>query len=288
MKIQRFEGCPHKSDSFITGVGLTVFKDPARGIPRDHRVEVNVVNEYNVNVGCGHHWKKNADSNCLGMGSLELVIDGVKVVMTRDHKFNDGSGSVTAFNTIPSCSRRWFDFERTPKIALGEAALGLDMDESGPSSAMRGRISRRLSRGDREAARNEAILDVLASNKENMVNRGQCDQWIEERKSKNDLFEQGGRWSTIVIKTKKLSLHIEYKQEDQRCKAHSLDVWVSHVEPDVYDEEWFGVLGETKGLKAGTAPGAFNRNDVLKHPDDEAYEVVSPFSVNCRGGCIPR
>jgi hypothetical protein len=75
MKTQKFDGCPVGSGTFLTGVGLTVF-----GTTKKHQVEINVVNPYTVNAGCGNEANKANDYGCLGAGSLELVIDGHKVV----------------------------------------------------------------------------------------------------------------------------------------------------------------------------------------------------------------
>ena len=94
MKIQEYETCPSDSNNFVSGIGLTFKKGWKK-----QRIEVNVVNSYNVNVGCG------ADSvaHCLGAGSLELVIDGVKHIVGGDYTFKDGTGRIVVFNTFHQC-----------------------------------------------------------------------------------------------------------------------------------------------------------------------------------------
>jgi hypothetical protein len=61
-------------DSFVSGV-LNFFTAGRKA----RRIEVHVANPYNVNVGCGE-----GTTNCLGAGSLELIIDGVKHVVGGD------------------------------------------------------------------------------------------------------------------------------------------------------------------------------------------------------------
>ena len=111
-----------------------------------------------------------------------------------------------------------------------------------------------------------------------MVDKDSCDRWIAERQEMNDIFCQPGEWSTIVFKTDTISFHIEYKQEHKRCSAHTIDVWISGVSPDVYSEDWDGLIGETKDPKR-----TGSREEILKFPNDDSYMVTSPFSTECDG-----
>jgi hypothetical protein len=89
-RTQIYEKCPADSNNFISGVGISIM---------NQKVEVNVVNPYDIDVGCG----KDMNQNCLGAGSLELIIDGMKHVVGGDYSFNDGSGRIIAFNTYHQC-----------------------------------------------------------------------------------------------------------------------------------------------------------------------------------------
>ena len=264
MKTQKFDGCPAGSDTFLTGVGLTVFGT------KKHQVEINVVNPYTVNTGCGNDANKANDYGCLGAGSLELVIDGHKVVQSVDMPFDDNTGRVIAFNTIAKCSRRWFDFDITPRedrgLRHGNSGRALDV---------------MLGAG---------IFDVLGSTKDTAVDKDGCSAWTAERKERNDILKQTGTFSTIVIKTEKISFHVEYHQEWERCNAHSLDIWISEVKPDVVEEQWEGVIGETKDLGYDNKKGEkryMSREQALHFKNDEDYEVVSPYSTSCKA-CVPR
>ena len=258
MKINEYDNCPADSNKFVSGVGFTLFKkNPLTGsrVPA-HQIAVNVVNEWGTSTGCGTE-----ATNCLGNGSLELVIDGSKYVYPGDYQLKDGTGRVVAFNTFYECSRKWYDFDITPV-------------EENPKSS---RSLRRLSTFP-------GVFDVVRDLENTMVNKDVCDEWIAERQAKNDLFHQAGAWSTIIVKTEDISFHIEYKQETKRCDAHTVDVWISSVSPDLYDEEWEGVIGETKD--PANHPGEkVERSEFLKFPKDEQYEVVSPFAHKC-DGCI--
>ena len=264
MKIQKFDGCPLGSDTFLTGVGLTVFGT------NKHQVEINVVNPYSVNAGCGNEAVKANDYGCLGAGSLELVIDGHKVVQSVDVPFDDNSGRVIAFNTIGKCSRRWFDFDITPREdrSLRHVNSGRKLD------VMLG----------------AGIFDVLGKTKDTAVDKDGCSAWTEQRKERNDILKQTGTFSTIVIKTEKISFHVEYHQEWERCSAHSLDIWISEVKPDVVEEQWEGVIGETKDLGYDNKKGEkryMSRETALQFSNDEDYEVLSPYSTSCKA-CVPR
>ena len=236
-------------------MGFTVFKETkSGGRTPAHKIAVNVVNEFGVQTGCGME-----ATNCLGNGSLELVIDDKKYLYPGDYHFKDGTGRVVAFNTFYECSRKWYDFDMTP---------------ARDTSVLRGR--RRLSNDY------PGVYDVVHGLGDTMINKDVCDQWLTERKEKNDLFHQAGAWSTIIVKTDHISFHVEYKQETKRCDAHTVDVWISSVSPDLYDEDWEGVIGETKD-PANHGDEKVDRSEFLKYPEDEAYEVRSPFSTKCKG-----
>jgi hypothetical protein len=266
MKTQKFDECPVGSDTFLTGVGLTVF-----GTTKKHQVEINVVNPYTVNTGCGNEANKANDYGCLGAGSLELVIDGHKVVQSVDMPFDDNTGRVIAFNTIGMCSRRWFDFDITP---VKERGLRHGKKSGRALDVMQG----------------AGIFDVLGSTKDTAVDKDRCSAWTAERKERNDILKQTGTFSTIIIKTEKISFHVEYHQEWERCSAHSLDIWISDVKPDVVEEQWEGVIGETKDLGYDNQKGErryMSREQALQFKNDEDYEVVSPYSTSCKA-CVPR
>lgn len=200
------------------------------------------------------------------------MIDGHNIVESVDHYFEDGSGRVIAFNTISKCSRRWFDFDLTPADEVKTSVLAKE---------------RRSLRGDENIVANDnnSAISVLEKTKETMIDPEGCSEWIKDRRENGDFFKQTGTWSTIIVKTEIVSFHIEYKQEQERCSAHSLDMWISSVDPGVAQEQWEGVIGETKAKDHAPAfdHTRMERNNVLKFDEDEAYEVTSPFSINCKG-----
>ena len=255
MRVQKYDDCPAGSDKFLSGVGFTMRDrdDPSQHF---HRILINVVNPYAVETGCG-----TGATNCLGGGSLEILIDGKKLVYPGDYRFQDGTGRVIAFNTYFQCARKWYDFDSSP--VGGDSGVG--------SVRSSRRTQRRLDRFP-------GVFDEVKQLEKTMVDSDACDVWIQDRQANNDLFKQAGEWSTIIVKTDSISFHVEYKQEHTRCSAHTIDVWISSVSPELYDENWDGVIGETKDpTKVGP------RNEILKFDDDKAYEVVSPFSSQCEG-----
>jgi hypothetical protein len=85
-------------------------------------------------------------------------------------------------------------------------------------------------------------------------------------------------YSTIIVKTDSVTFHIDYKQENGHCNAHSLDVWMANVSPSVLLENWEGVIGETKE-ETDEKKDKYDRKQVLKYADDSAYEVNSPLAA---------
>jgi len=251
MKVSQFEGCPTGSDAFCSGAAFTFFDSEKR---KTRMIEINVVNEHHVDIGCGA-----AAKSCLGDGSLEILIDGKKINSGGDFTFEDGTGRVLAFNTFYQCSRKWFDFDITP-------------------------VSRFLRHRSLATAPLPGVFDVVSDLQDTMVNKEVCNKWVEERKLLGDLFEQAGSWSTVIVKTDDVQFHIEYKQENERCNAHSLDVWISKVSATMLDEPWEGIIGETK-TPSNEKKDSYGRDEILKFVDDAAYEVQNPFSSHCKG-CI--
>lgn len=248
MRVHKFDTCPLKSDTFTTGVGFSFF-DKQRKAYR--QIEISVVNERNVDVGCA------AQETCLGAGSLEMIIDGVK--HTAPGNFNrDEKTQILAFNTFHQCSRKWFDFDIVQ-----------------PEATQSTRSGRRLAK---PAA--PGVFETIGNIKDTMIDKEECEKWLNDRRSFQDLFKQHGHYTTILIKTEDISFHVEYKQENERCNAHSLDVWMSSVSPALYEQKWEGIIGETKDETQGDK---YSRLEVLKHANDEDYEVEQPFSTKCKG-----
>jgi hypothetical protein len=259
MGLETYKGCPKHADNFVAGVGFTFFDKKGKA---DKRVKVKVLNPHGgVNVGCG-----GGSANCLGFGSLEIEIDGVAHVTGGDYEFMDGGGRIVAFNTFYECSRKWYDF-----------------DTNNLSSS-----SRRLENDKPD------VFDVLGSLKPTMVDPEVCQKWMTDRHDQGNLFDQPGRWSTVIIETPDITFHLEYKQQNEVCDAHTIDVWISSVSLNFLAEHWEGVIGETK-LDSQTAGSAgtrsmkkeISRAEALKYPRDDAYEVRSPFSTKCKG-CAKR
>jgi len=242
--------CPSFSDNFISGVGFAFYD--AKG-EAQRKIEINVANPYEVNTGCG----VDGINSCLGGGSLEIVLDGVKLVTGGDYKFHDGSGRILAFNTFHDCSRKWYDFDVTKSIA-NERRLGSISPD---------------------------VFKIIGSLKDTMIKKNSCMQWLNLRQTYGDLFDQAGHYTTILVQTDSINLHIEYKQEHERCHAHSIDVWISKVSTALLDQTWEGIIGETKDPKyiVSDKKKTLDRINALKHATDEAYEVNSPFSNSCEG-----
>ena len=158
-------------------------------------------------------------------------------------------------------SRKWYDFDVRPPLEL-DAEL---------------RDGRRLDQPN--------VFEVIDGLKKTMIDPLNCEMWINDRKQYNDLFQQPGLSSTILIETKDVTLHLEYRQENERCDAHNIDVWISSVSPNLLDQPWEGIIGETKSntILPSTPQVMMDRTNVLKFHRDKDYEVSSPFASKCKG-----
>jgi hypothetical protein len=106
MRLHSYDNCPKNANNFVSGFGLTLFKNrkPCK------RIDVNVINPYGIfplEASCGVLGK----SHCLGAGSLEISIDEKRYVVSGDYRFDDAPGRVLVFNTDFNCKQRWHAFK---------------------------------------------------------------------------------------------------------------------------------------------------------------------------------
>jgi hypothetical protein len=278
MRLQSYEKCPKYGNNFVSGFGLTLYKNRKP----TNRIDVNVINPYGVfplDSSCGDLKQK----HCLASGSLEVSIDQKRYVVGGDYRFVDGSGRVMVFNTNYNCKRRW----QTSNAGMQSETSGPSNEESSINSQNKDVLSSSRRLGDLNE--NADALAYLESMGGSMINENACKEWIEERRKWNDLFDQPGRHATIVIQTESISLHLEYKQQYQPCTAHSIDAWIISISPSLLDEPWEGVLGETKDLSYTSRQKEQEITDraVLKFSKDKAYEATAPNSFRCKA-CITK
>mmetsp|Transcript_24180 Transcript_24180/g.36776 ORF Transcript_24180/g.36776 Transcript_24180/m.36776 type:complete len:268 (-) Transcript_24180:2-805(-) len=139
-------------------------------------------------------------------------------------------------------------------------------------------------------------LELLLENKKltmvDIINPVECNEWIGKREQYGDLFDQRGLWSTVYIETPDVDFHIELRQSNPNnsnrpCKFQSLDVWMTRVSPKLQQEDWYGILGETKIPKLNEQTGEpilRDRYHILSSPRDEDYEVEGPYGTEFVAG----
>lgn len=78
MRVTEFEGCPsHRNAVSSAAAAAYTYFDSKKQATR--KVEINVVNKYNVDVGC------TLDApHCLGVGALEIILDRVKITQREE------------------------------------------------------------------------------------------------------------------------------------------------------------------------------------------------------------
>jgi len=258
MKFKKFDTCPEGDDMFVSSLAYSF------GDSEDNKEsKILIVTTPQAIPQC-----KKDGNVCLGHGTLHISFDGGETFASNPADYNFALGSrLVAHNTYAACSRKWFDYD------LSEAAAAKAKDKH-----LRGE-------GDedtRELKNTESkktSLQYLTEKKRSMINPTECEHWIQERFEQNDLFLQGGEWSTIHIETPTVSLHIEYRRDnsqrevDGQCNFQSLDSWMTNVSPSLHNDVWNGILGETR---TGDETDK-DRLKILRGKKDADYEVDGPF-----------
>mmetsp|Transcript_13318 Transcript_13318/g.19208 ORF Transcript_13318/g.19208 Transcript_13318/m.19208 type:complete len:594 (-) Transcript_13318:126-1907(-) len=250
LRFKEFETCPKGENMFVTGTTISLnhlsglpFKKPEVA----HTISIMVNDEDKFFPGC-------QSGVCLGDGSLKISVDGnTDITSPGDYKIGNDGVRVIAHNTLSACSRKWYDFV--------EHDMGVSEDE-------RGRLLEKMT-----------PLEFLNGDKGDMLDPKKCTSWMKDRARDDDLFSQEGGWSTIHIKTPTISFHVEYRQNRETCNSHNIDAWISEISPVLLDEEWQGVLGETREEKfyPDGKLVTSERSYLLSAKDDKDYEVDGPF-----------
>mmetsp|Transcript_13363 Transcript_13363/g.19281 ORF Transcript_13363/g.19281 Transcript_13363/m.19281 type:complete len:1055 (+) Transcript_13363:113-3277(+) len=257
MKFHRFSSCPEEEDMFVTGAGISyysqrhitsMFDNSARTLM--HSFLARVKDENLFYPGCG-------PEVCLGEGSLVLLMDDMIIDTPGEYFSNGGDMRIVTYNIPGACARKWLDYVPPEK-----------------------RANRKLSQ--------KPPFDFLWDGMDGVVNPQECSEWLQLRERNGDLFVQPGGWSTIHIETPLVSFHIEYRQNaivDQElggCDFHSIDSWMTEVSPAFQDQEWQGILGDTRNPVFDTNGRQVisDRNELLRGKLDSDYEVDGPFGTD--------
>jgi len=255
LRFGKFDSCPKKENMFVTGTAITIFRQETFDKNNIvHSIVVEVVDEDTLPIDC-------QSEVCLGNGTLKISIDGNDIMQPGDYPLANVGGRVVAYNTYAACSRKWYDYEKVS-----------DTVDAIFSTA-------------RELGSEKVPVDYVIESRGEMVDAAQCEGWLNDRIVKNDLFDQGGYWSTVHIRTPLISFHVEYRQggngKDMSCDFNSLDAWITDASDKITGQEWKGVLGETRYPKfyADGKKITSDRDMLLVGKEDEDYEVDGPFGV---------
>jgi len=251
LRFNEFETCPEHENMFVTGTTITLYHLSSLPFTKPevaHTISIMVADEEKFFPGC-------QSGVCLGKGSLKISVDGnTDITSPGDYYLGNNGGRVIAHNTFAACSRKWYDYVM-PEID--------DAEEK-----------HRLLHTNRRAP-----LEFLNDDKGDMLDPENCAPWIKDRAQYGDLFSQEGGWSTIHIETPAISFHVEYRQDEENCYSHSIDAYISQVASVYLEEEWQGVLGETREPKfyPNGEEVMSERSYLLSAKDDKDYEVDGPF-----------
>jgi len=268
MEFRRFDTCAADEDTFVSGISFALL-DTTKS--EWSKIIIKTISSEGVNQKeC-----EKSGAACLGEGSIEISFDGGETFHSNAGDYHFAFGSrVIAHNTYGACSRKWHDYE------VGNASN----HDVGQAGNLRNGGSRRLSIINKEKSPYQYLLDK----KGYMINPVECDEWLQDRRVKNDIFEQRGKWSTFHIETPLISFHVEYRRSnpdkfDRKCDFQSLDTWMTRVSPQLNEQEWNGILGETQKPLFDSATGAMitsDRSKLLRGKDDSDYEVDGPFGTD--------
>mmetsp|Transcript_22402 Transcript_22402/g.33858 ORF Transcript_22402/g.33858 Transcript_22402/m.33858 type:complete len:1758 (-) Transcript_22402:89-5362(-) len=301
MKYYHFDTCAGDSSMYVTSMGFTIRKSNG-GSP--HKVLISVIDESQTFPGCDN-------GVCLSDGSLKIDVDGQTITNPGDYLLSNDL-RIIAFNTYEACARKWYEYEEgihRHDDLYDNAVVHRNLRHSSPRSFFsNSSIFDWFTRRSRTLLSSKTALQFIRDDRQFMVRPLECSPWLEARTEKDDLFLQSGGWSNVYIETNDARFQIQHRQisktreelhggssylaEDtiiegiffegsqHTCQAHVLDGWVAHTSHSLNDDNWYGVLGETKKIKYNNngSPVLYDRHSILVGSDED-YEVTDAFAT---------
>eukprot|EP00547_Thalassionema_nitzschioides_P017286 CAMPEP_0194249430 /NCGR_PEP_ID=MMETSP0158-20130606/20457_1 /TAXON_ID=33649 /ORGANISM="Thalassionema nitzschioides, Strain L26-B" /LENGTH=568 /DNA_ID=CAMNT_0038985947 /DNA_START=392 /DNA_END=2098 /DNA_ORIENTATION=+ len=274
MQFQEYPSCPPDENMFVSGLTFSLNNNNNKSDDDNDLKENENTSSTSIMIittpEAIEECRSDPDAVCLGEGTLHLSFDGGKTFVSNpgDYHFGKaGNSRVVAHNTYAACSRKWHDYEVSRQDKEGK-------------------IKNRLG-GRRTTVHDEKKpLQLLSDQQASMIDPKECQEWMDDRLSKNDVFQQKGHWSTLYIETEQVSFHVEYRRSDwfqPACDFQSLDAWMTKVSDEMEStSEWSGILGETKYKIYDATSGEqimADRSLLLRGKDDADYEVSGPFGT---------
>jgi len=298
MEFTEYNTCPKGENVFVSGIRLATTSTSGDGNNnnKNHNSDVLIKTttpEEQQKSQCNNNNDDNDnDEVCLGNGTLQISFDGGKTFTSTpgDYHYGSSSARLVAHNTYAACSRKWHDYQ----VSSSSSSSSPNHNNSDNNGNLRGSTTTEVVVVEEE----EEIppLELLLENKKltmvDIINPVECNEWIGKREQYGDLFDQRGLWSTVYIETPDVDFHIELRQSNPNnsnrpCKFQSLDVWMTRVSPKLQQEDWYGILGETKIPKLNEQTGEpilRDRYHILSSPRDEDYEVEGPYGTEFVAG----
>jgi len=260
MQFRKYPTCQEGSNVFVSGLSLITLKES----DMQHQISgsnILITTTPEPIPECLEY-----NRTCLGGGTLHISFDGGNTYVSDPGDYHYGSRNrIVAHNTYAACSRRWHDYDITPK-----------------QNKFRNLGRRRVTVQEKKP------LELQLEKNKTMIDPEECMVWIDDRKNRNDLFRQKGLWSSLYIETHSVSFHIEYRQSnpdvpiEKQCNFQSLDAWMTTVSENLDEQSWQGILGETKERiynKQGQQILS-DRHLLLLGKEDINYEVDGPFGLH--------
>jgi len=253
IRFGQYDNCPKKENMFMTGTSLNLYrKNWYSKMEITHSIVIKIVDP-------GQSFPECESNVCIGNGSLILSVDGTVITKPGDYSLQNIGGRIIAHNTFAACSKKWYDFKKS-------------FNNEG------------ITDPKRQLSFSKTPIEYLLNDRAEMLHPLDCQEWVDNRISHDDLFEQGGNWATIHIETPLVSFHIEYRQnsgEQQGCDFKSIDAWISKASHELLREKWQGILGETREPKyyADGRQIIGDRGMLLAGKNDSDYEVDGEHGI---------
>lgn len=273
MAPHHWKSCPKGEDVFLGETGFTFHEpnplDPTKMKSKYLRFRV----ERKDDRSCTWNYSK----SCLAGGNFIMNFgkEARDVLHPGDYslKTDDGVIRIIAYNTNRACSRKGHGSTPAKEEGGGEQSNGAGGNEKRP-------------RQQRPDVTTAVPMDYIRQARSSTLDPKQCQEWIEERKEKDDLFSYNSDMATVHIDTPWTQIIIQVRQNKvatkTTCNYANMNIWIVDMSTGLLEESTLdGALGGESQLGSSSS-AATDDESILKSRalrEGQVHEVDGPFGV---------